>query len=124
MNKTEYEFKCKEENRKVMRAYAGFKKDTAIFVSTKFSTISCAWLIIVLFAISIPSTIAYSVLARITRSDEKRNHLSIAMPCGHFAFVPSILAIALLFGATSHLAAVVFIVGCVFWYYKIIMLES
>jgi hypothetical protein len=93
----------REDFRKLMRAYAAFQMATALFVVAKSVDGRFAGFIVSLFAISIPSTIAYAGFARLTPDDEKRNPANITFICGTLAFGTSIAAISLLFAGRIYI---------------------
>jgi hypothetical protein len=114
----------REDFRKLMRAYAAFQMATALFVVAKSVDGRFAGFIVSLFAISIPSTIAYAGFARLTPDDEKRNPANITFICGTLAFGTSIAAISLLFAAASTFAAIAFPLTCAAWFVVIIRLRK
>jgi hypothetical protein len=106
----------RDDHRKLMRAYAGFQMATALVVAAKAGEICCAGFVVTLFAVSIPSTIAYAGFARITPEDENRNPGLLMAVCFCLAFLPSIAAISILLAAASTLAAIAFPATCVAWF--------
>jgi hypothetical protein len=115
---------ARDEWRKLTRAYAGFQMATALFVSAKAGDVCGAAWVVGLFAISIPATIAFGGLVRITEEDKLRNPGSITFLCGSLAFIPSIAALSLLLWPGSHLAAMVFPVMCFIWLAVIVRLRT
>jgi hypothetical protein len=105
----------RDDHRKLMRAYAGFQMATALIVASKTHEICWAGLIATLFAVRIPSTIAYGGFARITPEDEQRNPGSLMAVCFCLAFLPSIAAISILLASASALAAIAFPITCAAW---------
>ena len=112
-----------DEFRKLMRAYAGFQMATALFVASKATDVCGASLIVTLFAISVPSTIAYGGLARITKEDEAKNPSHIALLCFALSFIPSIAALSLLLWPVSRIAALLFPAVCLFWCFIVVRLR-
>lgn len=110
----------KDEFRKLMRAYAGFQMATALVLSAKAPAGCCVAVVVSLFAVSIPSTVAYAGFARLTPEDEKRNPAHITFICGCLAFIPSLAALSLLLAAASIFAAIAFPVTCAAWFVVII----
>src|SRR5439155_21923381 len=84
-----------------MRAYAGFQMATALVVGAKAHEIPCAWLVLSLFALSIPSSIAYLIVAHITEEDKERYSARISHVAGAMAYIPSVVAFALLLGVPA-----------------------
>lgn len=120
----DYEYsKPHDDFQKLMRAYAGFQVATALVVASKFGEVWCAGAVVFLFAISIPSTIAYGSLVNLTPDDEFRNPQSISFICAIAAFIPSIAAISVLFASASVFAATAFPAGCLAWYITIVALR-
>jgi hypothetical protein len=114
----------RDEFRKLMFAYAAFQM-AAIFILYSQPTRSIATLIITtLFAISIPSTIAYGGLARITEEDEARNPHPLSAICALLAYVPSLAALSIMLGFVSRLAALVFPATCIIWVVVIVRLRK
>ena len=105
-----------DEFRKLMRAYAGFQMATALVLSAKAPAGCCVAIVVSLFAVSIPSTIAYAGFARLTPEDEKRNPAPITFLCGCMAFLPSLSAISLLLASASTFAAIAFPLTCAAWF--------
>jgi len=106
----------REEFRKLMRAYAGFQAATALIVVSKAADFCMARIIISLFAISIPSTLAYAGFARLTPEDEKRNPAVVMAICFFCAFFTSVAAISLMLASASTFAAIAFPVTCAAWF--------
>lgn len=98
-----------------MRAYAAFQMATALVVASKAGAVYCADVVVSLFAVSIPSTIACAGFVRLTPEDKKRNPGLVMAVCFCLAFLPSIAALSLLLAAASTLAAIAFPVTCVAW---------
>ena len=88
----------------------------ALVVASKAGGVCCADVVVSIFAVSIPSTIAYAGFARIIQEDEKRNPGLVMAVCFCLAFLPSIAALSLLLAAASTLAAVTFPVTCMAWF--------
>ena len=105
------------EMRNIMRAYAALQLAAAFQIANE-SEGSLAWQLtvaLILFSISIPATIAYSGLARITPEDEALNPNPISFVSGMLTFLPSILAISFIILKVSLVAAVVFFLSCFGW---------
>jgi len=113
---TEEEEKKREEFRKLMRTYAGFQAAAIALAAAKPENFCAAKLAIFLLAISIPSTIAYAGLARLTPKDEKRNPGLIMAICFCCAFVLSIAAFSILVASASASAAIAFAATCLAWF--------
>lgn len=109
-----------------MRAYAAFQFAIVLYL-VKMPNIGNNWLyecVLVLFAISIPSSVAYAGLARVTPEDEIRNPNPLSAISQILAFVPSVVALSLIISTASFLAGLVFICMAVFWLYKIVKLRT
>jgi predicted membrane channel-forming protein YqfA (hemolysin III family) len=105
----------RDDFRKMMRAYAGFQMATALIVSAKAGDVCWAWIVLSLFAVSIPSTYAYSIVAHITEQDMQRYPARISHIAGFLTYIPSGAALALLIGVASAFAGVLFAVTGLIW---------
>lgn len=114
----------KEEFRKLMRAYAGFQMATALVVASKFGDVCWAGTIVSLFAISIPSTLAYPSFVRLTQEGEKQNPAHLMATCFSLAFFPSVAAISLMLAPVSIFAAIVFPVTSLAWCIVVVRLRK
>jgi len=115
-----------KEIRNTMRAYAAFQFAIVLYL-VKSPVNDCCWLtevVIILFAISIPSTIAYAGLARLTPEDEARNPNPISAVSQILAFVPSIIALSLIISTVSVIAGIVFVCVAIVWVYKVVKLRK
>ena len=115
-----------KEMRNTMRAYAAFQFAIVLYL-VKSPASDCCWLtevVLVLFAVSIPSTIAYAGLARLTPEDEARNPNPISAVSQILAFVPSITALSLVISTASAFAGIVFVCAAVVWVYKVVKLRK
>ena len=92
----------------------------ALVLSAKAPAGYCVAIVVSLFAVSIPSTIAYAGFARLTPEDEKRNPAHITFICGCLAFIPSLAAISLLLASASTFAAIAFPITCAAWFAVIV----
>ncbi len=113
-----------KEMRNVMRAYAAFQMATVLFIISSSKSDSLTWLVLVLFSISIPSTIAYAGLARITEEDELRNPNPISAISSILTFIPSLSAISLIIFSVSKLAAVTFAITSIIWVVVVVRLRN
>jgi fatty acid desaturase len=104
-----------DEFRKLMRAYAGFQMATALVVATKVECVHWSDIVLLLFAVSIPSTVAYGGFHTFTPKYKKRNPKFISFVCGFCAYVVSIAALALLLASASIIAGLVFAGVTLFW---------
>src|SRR5947207_3401720 len=112
--------KKREEFRKLMRTYAGFQAAAIAWAAAKPESFCAAKLAIFLFAISIPSTIAYAGLARSTPQDEERNPGLIMAICFCCAFVLSVAAFSILLASASTSAAIAFAATCLAWFIVVV----
>jgi hypothetical protein len=120
MTDTEKTDSYKTEFRKLMDTYAGFQMAIVLLIATKASNVFGAGYVISLLAISIPSTLALGIVARITDKDEARYPQSLSGPCYLLTFIPSIIALSILLYPVSGFAAFAFPFMCVIWFYLII----
>jgi len=72
--------------RKMLRAYAAFQTATVLLVATKSGEICGAWVVVCLFAFSIPATIAYTTLNRQAPKYEERNPKLVSFICFIMAY--------------------------------------
>lgn len=113
------------EMRNIMRAYAAFQFAIVLYL-VEMPITGNYWLhecVLILFAISIPSSIAYAGLARLTPEDEARNPNPLSAISQILAFVPSVAALSLVISTASVLAGLVFVCMALFWLSKIIKLR-
>ena len=110
----------KKELRAMNRAYAAFLTATALFVSANAEINQYSWIVLSLLAISIPSVIAYSGFARLTAEDKEHNPAIIASISMFLAYVPSILAISILFSKGSIIAALIFPLTALAWFVAVV----
>ena len=101
---------------KMLRAYAAFQTATALLVATKSGEICGAWIVVCLFAFSIPATLAYTTLHRQSPNYEERNPKIVSFICFILAFGFSIAALSVLLAEASIIAAIIFPVGCISWF--------
>lgn len=113
-----------DEFRKLMRAYAGLQMATTLVVAAKANPSLEVSIVISLFAISIPSTIAYSGLARITKEDETRNPHPISGICGLLTYVLSMSAFSILLWPAARFAAIAFPITSVIWWIIVVRLRN
>lgn len=111
------------EHRNLTRAYAGFQMATVLFIIANPQWFQLMAYILPLFAISIPSTIAFTGLARLTTEDEVRNPNPMAFICQLLAYAPSFAAIALILWPASAVAAVAFLTTAAAWVAAIVRLR-
>ena len=111
------------EMRNITRAYAAFQMATALFVVANAGNVPLVAYILPLFAVSIPSTIAFAGLARLTPADEARNPNPISAIGQLLAYVPSLVAISLILWPASSLSAVAFLVTAATWVVAIVRLR-
>ena len=111
------------ELRNITRAYAGFQMATAIFIVANASNVPLLDFILPLFSISIPSTIAYAGLARLTPEDEARNPNPMSAISQLLAYIPSLIAIALILWPASSLASIAFLATATSWVVAIVRLR-
>lgn len=80
-----------KELRNQMRAYAALQLAVVLYIVRNPVDINgwSANLILILFCISIPSSLAYPGLARLNSEDEQRNPSPISAVSQLFAFVPA-----------------------------------
>jgi hypothetical protein len=112
------------ELRNITRAYAGFQMATALFIVASANSVPLMAFILPLFAVSIPSTIAYAGLARLTPEDEARNPNPISAISQLLAYIPSLIAISLILWPVSPLAALVFLATAAVWVIAIVRLRT
>ena len=98
-----------------MRAYAGFQAATVLWIITQRGSNVALCLLV----ISIPSTIAYAGLARLTPEDEQRNPGLLMAICFCCAFLLSIAAFSILLAPASTLGAIAFPAACAAWFIAI-----
>ena len=98
---------------KHMIAYAGFQMATAFVVAAKAKEVECASVVVSLFALSIPATLACGALMRV--GDPTRKPRAGVGYCAFIAFVPSVAALSMLLWPVSHFAAFAFPSSCVLW---------
>ena len=112
--------------RNQMRAYAALQLAVVLFIVRNPVDIHgwSANLILIFFCISIPSSLAYSGLARLTPEDEQRNPNPISAVSQLLAFVPSVAAFALIISGASGLAAIVFLVSVIGWVTAVVRLRK
>ena len=112
-----------KELRALNRAYAAFLMATALFISANAEANECAGLVVTLLAISIPSVLAYSGLARITETDEKRNPEFWSLLSMLAAYIPSVIALAILLSRASVYASITFLTTAAAWVIIVIRLR-
>lgn len=112
--------------RNQMRAYAALQLAVVLYMVKNPSDLNgwCTELILVLFCISIPSSLAYPGLARLTTEDERRNPNPISAISQLLAFIPSLFALALIISVASKLAAAVFLASSFGWVYSVVRLRN
>jgi hypothetical protein len=114
------------EMRNIMRAYAALQLAAAFQIANENEG-PLSWQLavaLILLAISIPATIAYAGLARITPEDEARNPNPISFVSGILTFLPSILAISFIILKVSLVASVIFFLSCFGWAITVIRLRN
>jgi hypothetical protein len=111
------------ELRNTMRAYAGFQMATALFIVSNPSSFPLMAFILPMFAVSIPSTIAYASLARLTPEDEARNPNPISAISQLLTHIPCLTAISLILWPSSHAAALIFLATAAAWVFFVVRLR-
>ncbi len=106
--------KARENARNLSHAYAGFQAAAVILLVTHTPALLYTRLTLALFAISIPTTIAWGVLNRFTPEDEERNRLWVTSFI--LTFTSSVAAISILLASASVTAAVIFPVVSIAWF--------
>ena len=109
-----------------MKAYAALQLAAAFQIANENEG-PLSWQLtvaLILFSISIPATIAYAGLARITPEDEARNPNPISFVSGILTFSPSIFAISFIILKVSLVASVVFSLSCFSWAIAVIKLRN
>ena len=112
------------ELRNTMRAYAGFQMATMLFIISNSANFPLISYILPLFAISIPSTIAYAGLARLTKDDEVRNPNPISTISQLLAHIACLTALSLIIWPSSCIAALTFLLSALLWVIFIVRLRS
>lgn len=115
---------ARDDNRKLMRGFAGFQMATALVVSAKAPEVQMASWVVGLFAVSIPSTVVVGFFPRFTRADEDRNPAAIAFLASVFSVVPSFAALTILLWAAAGSAALLFPAVSLFWVLVIIIIRT
>lgn len=119
-------FEHRTEMRNIMRAYAALQLAAAFQIANE-NDAPLSWQLtvaLILFSISIPATISYAGLARITPEDEVLNPNSISLVSGILTFLPSILAISFILLKVSLVASIVFFLSCLGWAIAVIRLRN
>ena|ERR1035437_10145571 len=98
---------------KLMVAYAGFQMATALLVSSRAKEVEYAAIVVSLFAISVPATLACGGLMRV--GDPERKKRPGVGYCAFLACVPSVAALSMLLWPVSHFAAIAFPSSCALW---------
>ena len=111
------------ELRNTMRAYAGFQMATMLFIISNSANFPLISYILPLFAISIPSTIAYAGLARLTKDDEIRNPNPISTISLLLTHIPCLTALSLIIWPSSCIAALAFLLSTLLWVIFIVRLR-
>ena len=111
------------ELRNTMRTYAGFQMATTLFVISNPASFPLISFILPLFAVSIPSTIAYAGLARLTKEDEARNPNPISTISQLLTHIPCFAAISLILWPVSCIAALLFLLTALAWVFFIVRLR-
>ena len=111
------------ELRNTMRAYAGFQMATMLFIISNSANFPLISYILPLFAISIPSTIAYAGLARLTKDDEIRNPNPISTISQLLTYIPCLTALSLIIWPSSCIAALAFSLSTLLWVIFIVRLR-
>jgi hypothetical protein len=115
-----------KELRTTMRAYAALQLALVLYIVKTPDEVTgwCVSLILSLFCISIPSSIAYAGLARLTKEDKNRNPNPMSAISQILSFVPSILAFSLMIASASKIAGGIFLVCAAMWLFFIIKLRG
>lgn len=111
------------ELRNTMRAYAGFQMATVLFIVANPNSFPLIAFILPLFAVSIPSTIAYAGLARLTPEDEARNPNPMSAISQLLTHIPCLTAISLILWPASCVAALTFLASAAVWVVFVVRLR-
>ncbi|WP_041324808.1 hypothetical protein [Saccharophagus degradans] len=114
-----------KEMRTIMRAYAAIQLALVLYIVKSPDDVTgwCVPIVLSLFCISIPASIAYAGLARISKEDEQRNPNPLSTISQILSFVPSLLAFSIIIASASKLAGFIFVVSSVVWVYLIVRLR-
>jgi hypothetical protein len=104
---------------RIIGAYTAFVAATLISSITNASAIGGGKLVVCLLSVSVPALVGHLLLDRtitVTQQRKKSAYRGAALGAGIF---PSVIAFALLIGHVSAVGAVIFVLGCVYWFFVV-----
>lgn len=104
---------------KIIGAYTAFVAATLIAAITNARAIGGGKLVVCLLSISVPALVGHLLLDRtitLIQQRKKSAYRGAALGAGIF---PSVIAFALLIGHVSTVGAVIFVLGCVYWFFVV-----
>jgi hypothetical protein len=116
---SEYDLSVRKEHRIICRSFAGllFVIVLALISNPPQSDFLCV--ILILFSVSIPSSIASSNIERNTEYGKKHNSERLHLVSMIFTYIPAIAAISLLISSVSVAAGATFSLACITWVWVI-----
>lgn len=112
-----------KEHRNLTRAFAGFLVATSLYIISNPKWFPLSAFVLPLFALSIPASIAYGGLARLTSEDDQRNPNPISAIAQILAYVPSLVGITLILWPASAVAGTTFVFSAVAWVWAVVRLR-
>jgi len=104
---------------KFIGAYTAFVAATLIASITNASAIGGGKLVVCLLSVSVPALVAHLLLDRtitVIQQRKKSAYRGAALGAGVF---PSVIAFAVLIAHVSTVGAVIFVLGCVYWFFVV-----
>ena len=108
-----------EDRTKLVRGYTAFVAAALFAYVTKASEAGGGWLIICLLSVSLPALVGDILLDRTVTVIQRRKISHFRGLAVALGFPPSMLAFALAIGHISIVAAALFVIGCVFWFFVV-----
>lgn len=119
-NNEQYYLDVRKEHRNLCKAFAGVIFVLLIGLIMNPPCNKNLWLILTLFCISIPSSIASINIERATPHGKKQNSKTLHFFSFILMYVPATLGITLLVWSVSNIAGVTFATTCVAWFIAIV----
>jgi hypothetical protein len=104
-----------ERRSKLVGGYIAFTAALLVATIAKSNDYPRAWIVISLFALSLPSLVAWSLLDFIILVKQGRRKSMFRGLAGMLGFFPSLAAVAILIGHFSVIAGVLFVLLTIFW---------